>query len=370
MQIVILGMHRSGTSPLTRIINLMGAYVGMEGTLMEPYPGNPKGFWERTDVLALHQEVLKTLDADWYRVANFDLDKLTENHRATFERKAREIIRKLDAHRPWVMKDPRMCLLLPLWQPLLEAPICVHIYRSPLEVAQSLRTRNGFSIHFGAALWEKHNLAALTNSRKLPRLFVSHQRLLGEPIETVRVLYEQLLTLGVHGLRLPSEWEILAFLDPALYRERGDASLRKEFVSFPQEELFQAFEEGTASDFDEVRSLSAGAQEALEHAEIEEERERQRRLTDDAVQAKEAELTTLHQKVMALEQQCTEAEQKRMVLAQSKAAEVKAWQQQCTEAEQKRMVLAQSKAAEVKAWQQRLAEAEQQRTADVQTLQQ
>ena len=63
-------------------------------------------------------------------------------------------------------------------------------------MAQSLRARDGVLVHFGAALWEKYNLTALAHSRSLPRLFVSHQRLLAQPLETVRLLYEQLLTLG------------------------------------------------------------------------------------------------------------------------------------------------------------------------------
>jgi hypothetical protein len=360
MQIFVLGMHRSGTSPLTRIINLMGAYVGAEGTLMEPNTDNPKGFWERNDVYALHQEVLKAIGASWHEVAHFDLGKLSDQDRAAFEKRALTIIQNLDAHRPWVMKDPRLCLLLPLWQPLWETPICVHIYRSPLQVAQSLRTRNRFPIHFGAALWEKYNLTALTQSRNLPRLFVSHNRLLGQPLETVRALYEQLLALGVQGLRLPSEREILAFLDPSLYRERGDASLKKEFINFSQEALFQAFEEGPARDLDGACSLSAGALEALENHEITERRERQQ----------VAEVQTLQQRL-------TEAEQVRVTLEQSKTTEVKALQQRLTEAEQVRVTLEQSKTTEVKALQQRLTEAEQVRvtleqskTTEVKALQQ
>ena len=356
MQIIVLGMHRSGTSPLTRIINLMGAYVGMEGTLIEPHRDNPKGFWERNDVYTLDKEILKTIGADWYKVAHLDLSKLTEEDRAAFEQKARVIIQNLDAHRPWVLKDPRMCLLLSLWQPLLETPICIHIYRSPLQVAQSLRTRNGFPIHFGAALWEKYNLVALTTSRNLPRLFVSHQRMLAQPLETVRALYEQLLALNVQGLRLPSEREILAFLDPSLYRERGDASLKKEFITCAQEELFQAFEEETSSFFDGVLSLSAGAQAVLENHDIEEEKEQQLRLTANTLRTKETELTALQQKMTAIEKQRT--------------ADAQTLQQQLTEAEQKRVALEQSKAAEAKALQQQLTEAEQKRVADMQTFHQ
>ncbi len=374
MQIIVLGMHRSGTSALTRIINLMGAYVGAEGTLMGFNKENPKGFWERKDVRTIDQDLLKTIEADWYKVAQFDLGKLSENDQAAFEQKARMIVLNLDAHRPWVLKDPRICLLLPLWRPLLEAPICIHIYRSPLQVAQSLRTRNGFPIHFGVALWEKYTLAALENSRNLPRLFVSHHRLLAQPLETVRALYDQLLTLDVHGLRLPSEREILAFIDPGLYRERGDRSLEKEFISFSQHTLFQALETGTSNPFDGDLSLSAGAQAALEGYEIEEDRERQRRLNEETLRAKEAEITTLHQQVVTLEEQRTtevqtlqqrlaEAEQKRMAFEQSKAAEVKALQQRLTEVEQKRMAFEQNQIAEAKALQQQLTEAEQKRVA-------
>ena len=373
---------------------------------MEPQPDNPKGFWERNDVYELDDNILKTMGADWHKVAHLDLDTLGEEERRVFERKARVIIQNLDAHRPWVMKDPRMCLLLPLWQPLLEIPICVYSYRSPLQVAQSLRARNGFPIHFGAALWEKYNLAALANSRNLPRLFVSHQRLLGQPLETVRALYAQLLALNVQGLRLPSEREIRSFLDPALYRERGDASLEKEFITGAQAEFFQALEEGTSSFFDGALSLSAGTRAVLENHDLEEERERQRRLVGDTLQTKESELLALHQKVTELEQQrmvleqskavegkawqqqlaeaeqqravdmrtlqqqLTEVEQRRVALEESKAAEGNAWQQRLAEAEQQRVTLEQGKAAEGKAWQQRLAEVLRQRAVDVQTLQQ
>jgi len=113
MQIIVLGMHRAGTSALTRIINLMGAYVGTEGLLMESGRENLKGFWERKDVRALHQEVFKALGVEWDKVAHLDLSKFTENDRAAFEKKARTIVLNLDAHRPWVLKDPRLCLLLP-----------------------------------------------------------------------------------------------------------------------------------------------------------------------------------------------------------------------------------------------------------------
>ena len=50
--ILVVGMHRSGTSALTRVLNLLGAELG-EG-LMAPAPGNPGGFWEKREVADLN----------------------------------------------------------------------------------------------------------------------------------------------------------------------------------------------------------------------------------------------------------------------------------------------------------------------------
>ena len=58
MQIVVLGPHRSGTSLVTRLINLMGAYFGDESDAIDTAEDNPKGFWERKDVVAVNDEVL------------------------------------------------------------------------------------------------------------------------------------------------------------------------------------------------------------------------------------------------------------------------------------------------------------------------
>lgn len=312
MQCVVLGMYSSGTLPLTRILNLMGAYVGTEGALREATKDNPKGCWERNDVHTLHQEIFQTMGASWHELAHFDLDTLSEDHREAFAQKARVIVQNLDAHRPWVLKDPRMCLLLPLWRPLLEAPICIHIYRRPLQVAQSILTRNGLPLHCGVALWEKYNLAALANSRHLPRLFVSHDRLLAHPLETVRTLHKQLLALGVQGLHLPSERELLALLDPVRHREHGDASLEKEVLNFSQEALTQALEEGMTSFFDGALSLSVGAQAILESHECEEKRERQRvadlRALQQQLSEEEQDFATVRERLVALEDSKTVAE--------------------------------------------------------------
>jgi len=58
MQLIILGMHRSGTSMQTRLLNLAGAYFGPEGSSTGANDENPKGFWERVEARRLNDAVL------------------------------------------------------------------------------------------------------------------------------------------------------------------------------------------------------------------------------------------------------------------------------------------------------------------------
>jgi GT2 family glycosyltransferase/predicted O-methyltransferase YrrM/glycosyltransferase involved in cell wall biosynthesis len=220
MQILIFGMHQSGTSMLARLLNMMGAYFGPEGASTGANQQNPKGFWERRDVRRTSDRLLQASGADWDRVGDFSIEKIPQEELQHVQEKIRSIVLELDAHRPWFVKEPRLCLLFPVWRPLLGMPVCVHIYRHPLEVALSLRERNGFSIPLGLALWERYTLAAFAATAGVPRVLVSHAKLLESPVETLQSLAAQLTERGVRGLREPAEAEIKAFVCPELHHHR------------------------------------------------------------------------------------------------------------------------------------------------------
>ncbi len=87
---------------------------------------------------------------------------------------------------PAVMKDPRLCLLLPFWRKVLsEEPVAVLVFRDPLEVALSLQRRNGFPLTLGLALWHRYVRQSLVSVSDLPVLVVEYGRLLQEPGEFV-----------------------------------------------------------------------------------------------------------------------------------------------------------------------------------------
>ena len=243
MQIFILGMHRSGTSAVARVLNLMGAYFGTEGISTGVNEENEKGFWERRDVRDLNDTILHTEGCDWDAVADFDPSAIAMESLGVYRSCAAKIVHDLDAHRPWFVKEPRFCVLFPLWRPTLEVPVCLHIYRNPLEVAHSLKVRNGMPVPVGLALWEVYNTRALHASQGLPRLVVSYLDLLRNAEAVIASVRARLQSVGGYDLRMPGPGEVAGFLAEGLYHQRqGVEALSREATS-SQLDLFHSLED-------------------------------------------------------------------------------------------------------------------------------
>ena len=165
-------MHRSGTSATTRVIQLLGAYLGEEEELIKPRPDNPKGFWERTDIHLLHERILQALNTAWD--TSFPLPENWHLSReiAPFRGELVDLIKTHFAgRRLWAWKDPRTALLLPLWRDVLEELKirfgCLLVTRNPLDVARSLERLHGFPTEEALGIWLNYNLAMLENTSGL-----------------------------------------------------------------------------------------------------------------------------------------------------------------------------------------------------------
>ena len=195
--ILVLGMHRSGTSAVTGALRLCGVELGTE--LMQPGPDNPKGFWEHAGVVAIHDRLLAALGSAWNdprplppgwehgeaaRVAAGELEALL---RAEFGDKPL-----------WAVKDPRMCRLLPLWWPVLERmgvePAALFVLRHPREVADSLLARNDWPVGLSRLLWIEHLLDAQAATQDVPRAVLPYADLLDAPEQA---LVRRMKQLGV-----------------------------------------------------------------------------------------------------------------------------------------------------------------------------
>lgn len=208
---LVLGMHRSGTSAATRALSLLGG--ALPSDLMPPSTDNPMGFWESRSLAQLNDELLSERELNWYALANAPedeslLDKQRESARGWLEG-------HLTSAGPHVLKDPRICTLLPVWLPALTAAgfrvRALLVYRRAEEVAASLAARQGFDRSKSIALWLHSILQAELHTRELPRAWIAYETLLREP--------RHLLSLfdDIPKDERPA-WndEIDAFLDPSI----------------------------------------------------------------------------------------------------------------------------------------------------------
>lgn len=243
-------MHRSGTSVVTHLINRMGAYFGELDQEMRPSDDNPKGFWERNDIVAINEAILTLSGATWFKLSDFDARQVDLPD--TLVQRIESTLSGLSKHSPWVVKDPRNCITFPVWAKFLEAPIVIIPFRSPLEVATSLTKRNSFPIEFSIALWQEYLLSAIKYAKGLPIIFVEYEKLVNAPIEETKVLYQKLVELGVEGLQLPSDLLISDIIDLTLKHEIVDQEKEKGQLTPDQVALLGGLR---AKDMDSLEAL-------------------------------------------------------------------------------------------------------------------
>ena len=152
---MVLGMHRSGTSAITKGLEVLGVDLG--DNLIPPQEDNPKGFFEDRELIELNERILKKTGHSWYDLAPIDPALMTGPDLLTERLEAGAFIRrKLNASEAVGLKDPRLSILMPFWFDVLqdidvETGYIIPV-RNPLAVARSLLVRDGLMLERGAAL--------------------------------------------------------------------------------------------------------------------------------------------------------------------------------------------------------------------------
>lgn len=244
-QIVVLGMHRSGTSAITAALAGMGAFVGEEEALTAKNWENPLGFFERRDARAICDGVLHDCGADWWKVTHFDPNRIPNSVSTARNPEIRALVGLLNEgaaqSRVWAVKEPRLCLMLPLFRRHLVNPHIVMMARHPLEVAQSLRRRNGFPISAGLALWEAYNVAAISGLEGVAPAIVQYDQLVSTPEQTLQKLADELSAGGVSGLDVATGKENIL---TDLRRESAEGYSGIQTLSAAQSELWEVLSRG------------------------------------------------------------------------------------------------------------------------------
>lgn len=211
--ICITGMHRSGTSAVARIVNLLGVGLGREEDLLPPAPDNPTGFWEHRGIKRINDLVLEHLGGTWQDLPDFPPGWQDDPGLDDLRERASKAVAKLapdDDMAVVGVKDPRIALLIDFWRQIHPMDTVVAL-RHPVEVTASLRQRNEMSSARAAALWLAYTtraIAALDDP-----VLVTYSDVLADPVDVGQRLAERL------GLPVPDErvrHELEDFIDPRL----------------------------------------------------------------------------------------------------------------------------------------------------------
>jgi hypothetical protein len=187
--VCVLGMHRSGTSLVSRLLNLLGVHLGPPELVANSAPDNPKGHWENISFVYINEDILARFGGTWDHPPEFPPSWAHDPCLDDLRAKARDFLTRDFAAQPlWGWKDPRTCLTLPFWQDVVGPMRYVICLRNPGAVAASLAARDGMSAEQAERLWDVHAGAALANTAGQPRMFVCYEDLIHDwPTELRRM---------------------------------------------------------------------------------------------------------------------------------------------------------------------------------------
>lgn len=201
--LIVLGMHRSGTSAITRGLRVMGVELG--NRLIPPIEGNnDKGFWEDIDLNAFDNEILAELGQSWFSLTPIDeADIALLKKRGYFLRAVELLGAKIGDAEVFGFKDPRVAKLLPFWREVfahceLDVSYVIAL-RHLLSVAQSLVKRDAMDSEQSYLLWLGHIIPALVQSAGKPRIVTDYDQIMAAPEQELQRV------ANAFGLQLSAE---------------------------------------------------------------------------------------------------------------------------------------------------------------------
>ena len=189
---------------------------------------NEKGYFEPSSLYELHKQLLASAASDWDDWHPIWPNWLNSTRAEEFQERAQELLAsEFGASRLFVLKDPRICRLVPFWERVFKAaditPRYVLTLRNPLEVAASLEARDGMHAEHSLLVWLCHQLQAESDTRGKPRSFTSYEQILENWSRVAEKIQSDLGTL-LPRLNINAAPEIDKFLSNRLRHQIAPAS--------------------------------------------------------------------------------------------------------------------------------------------------
>ena len=231
--VIVLGMHRSGTSVVSGLLDKMGLTTGEP--LLESNENNLKGFFERVDLVLMNKILLthqRVYESNSYRFSTTKcVDFVKKNIDTSTFLMGRRLLSFVNnaQNYPWLIKEPRLCISIKCWLPFIhKIPSFLFIYRHPLDVALSMNKRsNEYSISRSLRMWYVYNRFAIQQSNKFCHVIVSHSLLFANPyLELERI--HKVLSLNCR-VNLPKNVdynEVQKLLNVSMVHSKSSSDIR------------------------------------------------------------------------------------------------------------------------------------------------
>lgn len=183
--VIVLGMHRTGSSLVSSILHHAG--INMGDTCQWKSYDNPAGFYEDKEFLSFNIRLLQKLNSNWYTIPRMN-DVINLMYDNKIINKVDTLIKKRQHKIKWGFKDPRTVLTLPIYMHYLcnkhkNKTKLIFVYRNPVAVAKSLMIRNNFNLDFGLMLCNAYvkNMTMYMHDYEIDKLHVSYEELINKP---------------------------------------------------------------------------------------------------------------------------------------------------------------------------------------------
>ena len=273
--VMIVAMHRSGTSALSRALNLLGG--DMPPRLIEADQWNAAGYWESKPIKDLNEEMLVSGGGEWSEWLEFNPDWFKSSAVQRFRDRAIELVGSEFTDSPlFIFKDPRLSILMPFWRSIFDElgidQVAIHPLRNPVEVARSLERRNNFLMSKGVLLWLRYTLDGERGTRGLRRIFTTFDDLLEDPAGLIGRTQDDLGLVWPRN-SIKARREIAQFLSADMRHHRDGARVLRS-LSYGSDWVVRTYETlmGFAADgenadgraaLDEVRAQFVAASHAF-----------------------------------------------------------------------------------------------------------
>ena len=222
--IISMGMHRSGTSTTTRLLEVFDFSLG--DNLLPSSIENEKGYTEDIDILELNIEILNSINRDWKTIIPLDKSDFKKLLDGVFYKRAKDLIKsKIISCEKFAFKDPRNSILLPFWDAVL-SDLDINIlymftFRNPKSIVYSLEYRNNLDLYFSCLLWNFYNLECLKKLNDKNFIVIDFDSFMVNPKKQIENISNK-FSLKINPLKLDDYLD--KFLDKSLQHTKFSIS--------------------------------------------------------------------------------------------------------------------------------------------------